>query len=339
MAEEKIVSVTWSALDPTLQMLLIGTTVTAVGALLLSFLALCKTFGGVAGCLRLGAAAAKGLADTMEPDKGGQPHVTQADQRFPLNRGYQTLAEGGAPSSSSAAIAVSTMSLPPMPPPPPSRPPAQVHNLNSLRQPSAEILLSRLNNRATTTPHITANRSALPPGSGPSTRATPKTALQMPVPPAAAAPPAQPNFAATLESPPLPSVSRATPVPGSGMPGSASPRNSSSPDPTMSRESSCVRLSGVVSSAPPPAFAPEPVPAYGGGAAPPMQLPPLDSLQPRAMGSDGAKAQPTQAQSDAAANLIAGLRAAAARASLNGGPRRVGGGMNASGSWNQNELV
>ena len=66
------VLVTWDTLDTKLQLCLIGTTVTAVTALLLSFIALCKTFGGCAGCLRLGAAAAKDGGKKDGGKKGGK---------------------------------------------------------------------------------------------------------------------------------------------------------------------------------------------------------------------------------------------------------------------------
>ena len=307
------------------QALGVCTSVASMLALLLSLMALCRTLGGRDGCLHMGASAARRLADAID--------------------GQQT---ARAPTQAEAVVVVKADSPPAVPPPaaaPASGalvqrnapneqpPPRNVRNLDSLRQPSAELLLSRLNTRATT-PAVVAAK--LPASGGPSTRATPQPSQLPGTPLLPQPPPQQPNF-----SPPLPSVSRTTPV----LRNSASPRYSVSPEPppsatsaTMYSNHSCC-MPGHSEEAPSgwrselaaaraaAAALPPPVPAPPPVAAPPAQspsasLPTMESLQPK-LGSGAAL--PTAAQSDAAANLIAGLRAAAqaARQSNAGRPSGV----------------
>ena len=262
-------SITWHALSSELQLLAALTAFCACLALLLSIVALCRTLDS--GCVRLGAAAARGIADHLDPD---QPPFT--------------------PCASSKRTSGATLPSPPaahiaIPPPPGFRSSAagyqpHVQNLHSLKQPSAELLLARLQTHThTPAAQLTGRAAAI--ASGPSTRATA---------PSLAPPPAQPALRPPMHewgppsaSPPLPSHSIAMPSPPLPPPGR------------------------------PPLLPPAPaaVAAAIASAAVSAAVP----TSPSARSNPGQSAaaptspsgRPTAGQSAAAANLLAGLRVAA----------------------------
>ena len=264
-------SITWHALSYEIQLLAVLTAACACLALLLSIAALCRSLDG--GCVRLGAAAARGIAEHLDPN---EPPFT--------------------PCASSKRTSGATLPSPPaahiaIPPPPGFRSSAagyqpHVQNLHSLKQPSAELLLARLHTHTNTlTPAAQVTGRAAAVASGPSTRAT-APSLAPPAQPALRPPMHEwgPPSAPPSTSPPLPSHSIAMPSP---------PLPGRPPLPPQAAAVAAAIASAAVAAAVPTSPSTRSNP--GASAAAPTSP----------------SGRPTAGQSAAAANLLAGLRVAA----------------------------